>query len=188
MARSDSTPPAPKNDTPHTALSTLEKRMLHFMRSGKPVSRDVNREFIESASLGDQLADRVARFGGSWGFIGLFGIVLVGWIVLNSVILARQNEAFDPYPYILLNLCLSMISALQAPVIMMSQNRQGAKDRLDAAHDYEVNLKSEYEIATLHDKVDQLREQQWQALVAMQQEQIRLLTLLLEQRSTEKQS
>jgi uncharacterized membrane protein len=102
---------------------------------------------------------------------------------LNSWLLARRGEAFDPYPYILLNLILSMLAALQAPVIMMSQNRQAAKDRLDAAHDYEVNLKAEMEILSLHQKLDTLREQQWAELVATQQEQIRLLTLLLESHS-----
>ena len=101
-------------------------------------------------------------------------------MILNSVILARRNAAFDPYPYILLNLFLSMTAALQAPVIMMSQQRQAVKDRLDAAHDYEINLKAELEIAALHEKMDELREKQWGALVEQQQEQIRLLTQLAE--------
>jgi uncharacterized membrane protein len=124
----------------------------------------------------------VAIFGGSWTFIMLFGCCLLLWVALNSFILARRGGAFDPYPYILLNLFLSMIAALQAPVIMMSQNRQSAKDRLDAAHDYEVNLKAELEVRALHEKVDGLRDKQWMELVAMQQEQIRLLTQLLDER------
>jgi uncharacterized membrane protein len=124
----------------------------------------------------------VAAFGGSWTFIGIFASVLIAWIVLNSVILAKAHSAFDPYPYILLNLFLSMIAAIQAPVIMMSQNRQAAKDRLDAAHDYEINLKAELEIAHLHQKMDELREKQWTELVAMQQKQIRMLTKLLEEK------
>jgi uncharacterized membrane protein len=101
---------------------------------------------------------------------------------LNSIILARYHDAFDPYPYILLNLFLSMLASIQAPIIMMSQNRQAAKDRLDAAHDYEVNLKAEMEIETLHQKLDELREQKWAELVEMQQEQIHLLTKLLEEK------
>ena len=108
------------------------------------------------------------------------GPLLVAWVVLNSLVLARRGEAFDPYPYILLNLFLSMTAALQAPVIMMSQNRMAARDRLEAAHDYEVNLMAEVEIRTLHDKLDQLRDRDWASLVAQQQEQIRLLERLLE--------
>lgn len=95
--------------------------------------------------------------------------------MLNTVILRSNDRAFDPYPYILLNLFLSMIASLQAPVIMMSQNRQATRDRLDASHDYEINLRAEVEIRSLHDKLDLLRESQWAELVAMQQEQIGLL-------------
>ena len=145
------------------------------------ISRNINQEFEDTASFGDRLADRVARFGGSWTFIALFVALIVAWIVLNTVLLAQRSAAFDPYPFVLLNLCLSMITALQAPIIMMSQNRQAAKDRLDAGHDYEVNLKAELEIVALHEKIDLLREQQWAALLAMQQEQIRLLSTLNEQ-------
>ena len=97
------------------------------------------------------------------------------------VILARYSASFDPYPYILLNLFLSMLAAVQAPVILMSQNRQGVKDRLDAAHDYEVNLKAELEILSLHEKLDELREMKWSELITMQQEQLRLLTQLMKE-------
>ena len=100
----------------------------------------------------------------------------------GSIILASFSKPFDPYPYIFLNLILSMLAALQAPVILMSQNRYAAKDRVAAAHDYEVNLQAELEILARHQKIDTLREQQWGELVAMQQEQIQLLTRLLEQR------
>ncbi len=148
-----------------------------------PISTNTNRTFDEQLTFGQRIADRVATFGGSWTFILLFLTFLLGWIILNSLILARTNESFDPYPYILLNLMLSMVAALQAPIIMMSQNRQAAKDRLDASHDYEVNLKAELEIAALHTKIDTLREQQWAELVALQQEQIRLLTRLLGERA-----
>lgn len=131
-------------------------------------------------SLGERAADAVARFGGSWTFIGIFAVTLVAWVVLNSVVLARWGEAFDPYPYILLNLFLSMLASIQAPVILMSQNRQAEKDRQSAGHDYEVNLKAELEIMLLHEKVDLLREGQWGELLALQTEQLRLLTVLLE--------
>ncbi|RZJ26936.1 MAG: DUF1003 domain-containing protein, partial [Haliea sp.] len=124
--------------------------------------------------------DAVASFGGSWTFIMLFGITLVAWVVLNSLILVRYGRSFDPYPYILLNLFLSMLASIQAPIILMSQNRQAQKDRQVAAHDYEVNLKAELEIMLLHEKVDLLREGQWGELLAIQQEQIRLMTQLLD--------
>jgi uncharacterized membrane protein len=163
-------------------LPEREQRVLRRLIEGKHVTHDTNLEFDERLTFGQRIADRVAAFGGSWTFILLFGFCLLLWVALNSFILVRRNASFDPYPYILLNLFLSMIAALQAPVIMMSQNRQSAKDRLDAAHDYEVNLKAELEVRALHEKVDALRETQWMELVAMQQEQIRLLTQLLDER------
>lgn len=127
------------------------------------------------------MADKVASFGGSWTFISIFIGVMVTWIFLNSFILIKLVEgSFDPYPYILLNLVLSMLAAIQAPIILMSQNRQAYKDRLSAEHDYEVNLKAELEIIGLHEKMDALREKQWSELIAIQQEQLRLLSQLLE--------
>ena len=114
-------------------------------------------------------------FGGSWAFILLFLAALLVWVGLNTLILANLGTPFDPYPFIFLNLILSMLAALQAPVIMMSQNRHAAKDRAAAEHDYQVNLKAELEILALHKKIDRLREGQWAELVAMQREQIRLL-------------
>jgi uncharacterized membrane protein len=161
-------------------LGAAERRVMESLLAKRRVTRDVNRELEENRRLGERLADRIASFGGSWTFILLFLAVLVAWVVLNSIVLARRREAFDPYPYILLNLFLSMIAALQAPVIMMSQNRQAARDRTEAAHDYEVNLMAEVEIRTLHDKLDQLRDHEWAALVAQQREQIRLLERVLE--------
>ena len=160
-------------------LTERERRVIQRLVERTHVSRNTNREFYDERTFGQRLADRIAAFGGSWTFIIIFLAVLLLWIALNSYILARRGAAFDPYPYILLNLFLSMLAALQAPVIMMSQNRQAAKDRLDAAHDYEVNLKAEFEIVSLHEKIDDLREQRWSELVAMQQEQIRLLEQLL---------
>ncbi len=161
-------------------LPEREKRVLKHLADGLPVSRNTNRVFDQETTFGQRLADRVAYFGGSWTFILLFAAILVVWVVMNSFVLVRYGDEFDPYPYILLNLVLSMLAALQAPVIMMSQNRQAAKDRLDAASDYEVNLKAEIEIRTLHEKLDEIREVRWTSLVEFQQEQIRLLTQLLE--------
>jgi uncharacterized membrane protein len=161
-------------------LGAAERRVMEYLLDQRRVTRDVNRELEENRRLGERVADRIASFGGSWTFILLFLVVLVAWVVLNSLVLARRGRAFDPYPYILLNLFLSMIAALQAPVIMMSQNRMAARDRLEATHDYEVNLMAEVEIRTLHDKLDRLRDHDWASLVVQQQEQIRLLERLLE--------
>ena len=167
-------------------LETFTRQENEFIRrvmERRHVTRNINREFDEQLTFGQKLADNVAKFGGSWTFIIIFALILVMWVILNSVILAGYQNAFDPYPYILLNLFLSMLASIQAPIIMMSQNRLAAKDRLDAAHDYEVNLKAEMEIETLHQKLDELREKQWAELVEMQQEQIRLLTKLLEEKN-----
>jgi len=164
-------------------LTKREQEMIRRILQRSHISRNINKEFDEQLTFGQRLADRVASFGGSWTFIIIFGCILLAWVILNSFILAKYNAAFDPYPYILLNLFLSMMASVQAPVIMMSQNRQAAKDRLDAAHDYEINLKAELEIASLHAKMDELRDKQWAELVAMQQEQINLLTKLLENKN-----
>jgi uncharacterized membrane protein len=119
-----------------------------------PRVRDANEVFDERLTFGERLADRVAAVGGSWSFIIGFSVFLVAWAIMNTVVLVRH--AFDPFPFIFLNLMLSMLAALQAPIIMMSQNRQAAKDRLDARLDYETNLRSEAEITSLHEKIDLL--------------------------------
>ena len=119
-----------------------------------PQVRDVNQVFEERLTFGERLADRVAAVGGSWSFIVGFSLFLVAWAIFNTVVLA--SRAFDPFPFIFLNLMLSMLAALQAPIIMMSQNRQAAKDRLEARLDYETNLRAEAQIASLHDKIDLL--------------------------------
>ena len=167
----------------YESLSKHERDFIHRILERKHTIRNTNQDFESQFTLGQRVADKVATFGGSWTFIIIFASILVTWVILNSVILAKAHESFDPYPYILLNLFLSMIAAIQAPIIMMSQNRQAAKDRLDAAHDYEINIKAETEIANLHEKLDELREKQWAELVEMQQEQIRLLTTLLADKS-----
>ena len=142
-------------------LPEIEHRVVEHLGERRHISRDINQEFEKKLTLGQRLADRVAAFGGSWTFIIIFAVILLSWVLLNTVILARRSASFDPYPYILLNLFLSMLAAVQAPVILMSQNRQGVRDRLDAAHDYEVNLKAELEILSLHEKLDELREMKW---------------------------
>lgn len=167
------------------SLTKQERYFINRLLERKHIAQNTNKEFDEQLTFGQRLADNVAKFGGSWTFISIFAVILLGWVFLNSVILVKYKDAFDPYPYILLNLFLSMLAAIQAPIIMMSQNRQAAKDRLDATHDYEVNLKAEIEIEHLHQKLDELREKQWMELVEMQQEQIRLLTRLLEEKTSE---
>lgn len=136
-----------------------ERRVLERIASGTLVGRDAQEEAALHASFGDRLADRVAKVGGSWGFIIAFGVVLVSWMLINSRILETLGlHPFDAYPYIFLNLILSMLAAIQAPVIMMSQNRQSDKDRIAARHDYEVNLRTQLEIIRLHKRFDYLFE------------------------------
>lgn len=160
-------------------LTAREKRVLESILKHTVISRNTHREFYDDRTFGERLADRVAIFGGSWTFILIFIGILIFWVILNSYILASRDATFDPYPYILLNLFLSMLAALQAPVIMMSQNRQAAKDRLQATHDYEVNLKAELEIRLLHEKLDELREKKWLELLEIQERQIQILEQLL---------
>lgn len=128
--------------------------------------------FEQSLTLGERLADKVASFGGSWTFIFCFAGVLVCWVLLNSEVLAHWHRQFDPYPYILLNLFLSMLAALQAPVILMSQNRQAATDRVHARHDYEVNLRAEFEISKLHEKLDRLHAERLHAALERLEQRI----------------
>ncbi|MEK0084748.1 DUF1003 domain-containing protein [Benzoatithermus flavus] len=146
-------------------LSERDRRVIARVARRVHTARDLNRVFEERSTLGQRLADRVAAVGGSWGFIIGFSAFLAVWALLNGVVLV--GHAFDPYPFVFLNLLLSMLAALQAPIIMMSQNRQAAKDRLAAALDYEVNVKAETAIAELHDKVDRLQSQ-IDRLVALQ--------------------
>jgi uncharacterized membrane protein len=138
-------------------LDPGESRVVEAIAKRAPSSRDAADIEDAQASTGDRLADRVAAVGGSWGFIIVFALILSGWMLLNSEVLQRVGLAFDPYPYIFLNLMLSTLAAIQAPIIMMSQNRQAAKDRLTASVDYEINLRAELEIMRLHEKLDQMR-------------------------------
>ena len=162
-------------------LSKQEKHVAHHITERTPISENVIKDYSEKLTFGQRMADKVATFGGSWAFIIIFMVVLVAWIILNSFILIKLHSgSFDPYPYIFLNLILSMLAAIQAPIIMMSQNRQAYKDRLSAEHDYEVNLKSELEIIALHQKIDSLRQEQWKGLISIQEEQLKLLSQLVE--------
>ncbi|WP_291206288.1 DUF1003 domain-containing protein [Hyphomonas sp.] len=135
------------------------EQAVDAFRSRRPLVPDANAKIDAETSQGDRLSDAIARIGGSWPFITGFVLFLILWIVGNGVLLGTQDR-FDPYPFIFLNLVLSMVAALQAPIIMMSQNRQSAKDRLVANTDYEVNLKAELEILALHEKIDRLEAQQ----------------------------
>jgi uncharacterized membrane protein len=162
-------------------LGASERKALERAVQRRTLIEDPCTKLEAHSTLGERVSDRVAKLGGSWTFIALFVGFLLAWIALNNAL--AGNRAFDPYPFIFLNLLLSMIAALQAPVIMMSQNRQSATDRQMAAHDYEVNLKAEIEIMALHEKMDALRTEQLAALMLKQQEQIDLLTRLLSQTS-----
>jgi len=160
---------------PDDSFGAAERRVVTKAARRLAMADDPNRQFDSEATLGDRLADRVARFGGSWTFIVSFMVFLVCWALLNSV---NKAHAVDPYPFIFLNLILSMLAALQAPIIMMSQNRQAYKDRRMASHDYEINLKAEIEILALHEKLDALRTHQVQELIMKQQQQLDLLQQL----------
>ncbi|HMG18129.1 MAG TPA: DUF1003 domain-containing protein [Gemmatimonadales bacterium] len=154
-------------------LSEIEHAVVSKITRRGRVSGVVHQDLDATMSFGERVADKVAQFGGSWPFIGLFGGILVVWMVINAWVLA--SRPFDPYPFILLNLVLSTLAALQAPVIMMSQNRQAHKDRIHAQQDYEINLMAEIEIRDLHDKMDSLRFKQWHELWHIQKRQIELL-------------
>ena len=158
------------------ALDVEERRVLDSIGRNLPISRDAADIAEDRATFWDRLADRVAAIGGSWGFIFTFLALLVGWMLLNTDVLSHFGRAFDPYPYIFLNLMLSLVAALQAPVIMMSQNRQAEKDRLAASHDYEVNLRAELEIMRLHEKIDALRIEHLEALTKTQAAMIEAVT------------
>jgi uncharacterized membrane protein len=155
-------------------ITTLDRDVLESLKQHEFLTSNLNEEFVSKLTLGEFLADRIATFGGSWRFITVFGSVLVVWVLINTIALAAKP--FDPYPFILLNLILSCLAAIQAPVIMMSQNRQESKDRMRSEHDYRINLKAELEIRHLHEKVDHLLSRQWERLAEIQQIQIELLS------------
>jgi uncharacterized membrane protein len=154
-------------------LTDLEREVLKSLRQHELIATDVEQTFERERTRGERWADGLAAFGGSWVFLLAFAAFSGLWIITNSVALLRRP--FDPYPFILLNLMLSCLAAIQAPIILMSQNRQEARDRLRSQHDYQVNLKAELEIRHLHEKIDHLLSSQWERLVQIQQVQLELL-------------
>jgi uncharacterized membrane protein len=154
-------------------LSVLDQEVVESLQEHEILSSDIEKQFERKLTFGERLSDRIAEFGGSWKFLISFGGVIFVWVAANGVLLVTR--AFDPYPFILLNLILSCLAAVQAPVIMMSQNRAEARDRLRAENDYKVNLKAELEIRHLHEKIDHLLRRQYNRLFEIQQIQIELL-------------
>lgn len=154
-------------------LSALDKEVLEGLQEHDILARNPEVQIDAQLTPGQRLADRIAAFGGSWWFITVFAVLLFGWMALNSWVLV--SKPFDPYPYILLNLVLSTLAAIQAPLIMMSQNRQETRDRARAQHDYQVNLKAELEIRQLHQKIDHMLSHQWERLVEIQEVQMELI-------------
>jgi len=154
-------------------LDGLEKEVVESLARNDLVAGNINEEYAQQLSMADRISDRVAEFGGSWVFIFVFAAVLVAWILINSYLML--SRPFDPYPYILLNLFLSMLAAIQAPVIMMSQNRQEERDRLRSENDYQVNLKAEVEIRMISEKLDQLIHNDWQGMLEIQQIQMEMI-------------
>ena len=154
----------------------INQEMLEQLKNKQIISQNLNTTINQKATFGQKSADAIAKFGGSWPFIFLFVVILGSWILLNT--LHFLGLSFDRYPFILLNLVLSCLAATQAPIIMMSQNRQATRDRIAADHDYQTNLKAELEISLLHEKIDYLMSQQWQQMLELQQLQIELLTQL----------
>ena len=155
----------------------ITKDFIKSIRKHELIAENIDTKYESTVRFGERLADRIASFGGSWKFIIFFGIILLIWIGINTV--ALLNKPFDPYPYILLNLILSCLAAIQAPVIMMSQNRQEAKDRMRSEHDYKVNLKSELEVRLLNEKLDFLLIKQWQRLMEIQSLQTEIMEEIL---------
>lgn len=157
----------------HGEFSELDREVAESIAKQETIAENTEDEYEEQRTFGERLSDRLASFGGSWRFLISFGVVLLIWMAYNVV--RGEGAAFDPYPFILLNLVLSCIAAIQAPVIMMSQKRQEEKDRARSFNDYRVNLKAELEIRHLHEKIDYLISKQWQRLSEIQQVQIEML-------------
>ncbi|MCJ8163537.1 DUF1003 domain-containing protein [Pontibacter sp. E15-1] len=158
-------------------LTSVEEEVIESIHQQELLTTNIEEELSENLTLGNRMADGIATFGGSWRFIIIFFSFLLLWMAVNIYLLAA--EAFDPYPFILLNLILSCLAAIQAPIIMMSQNRQEGKDRQRSEHDYKINLKAELEIRMLHEKIDHLIVHQNQRLLEIQQIQVDLLEDLM---------
>src|SRR6185437_2358455 len=154
-------------------LTKLEQEVVQSLADHETLAENIEAEFAGHRTFGERLSDHLASFGGSWTFITIFGVVLFAWMAFNVIVVTR--EQFDPYPFILLNLVLSCLAAIQAPIIMMSQNRQEANDRLRSENDYRVNLKAELEIRHLHEKIDHILTRQWERLAEIQQIQLEIM-------------
>jgi uncharacterized membrane protein len=157
----------------HGEFTELDRQVAESIANQETIAENTEEEYDEHRTFGERLSDHLASFGGSWSFLVSFGAVLVIWMAFN--VIRGEGSAFDPYPFILLNLVLSCLAAIQAPVIMMSQKRQEEKDRQRSFNDYRVNLKAELEIRHLHEKIDYLISRQWQRLSEIQQVQIEML-------------
>jgi uncharacterized membrane protein len=154
-------------------LTKLEQEVVQSLADHETLAENIEAEFVGQRTFGERLSDHLASFGGSWTFIIIFGVVLCVWMAFNIFIVGQ--ERFDPYPFILLNLVLSCLAAIQAPIIMMSQKRQESKDRLRSENDYRVNLKAELEIRHLHEKIDHILTRQWERLAEIQQIQLEMM-------------
>ena len=163
-------------------LIQLKKEVTESLLQQDTLTRNIDKEFDAKATRGEKLADRVAAFGGSWTFIIIFGVILFIWMAVNTTLVL--SKPFDPFPYIFLNLVLSCLAAIQAPVIMMSQNRQEAKDRMRNENDYKVNLKAELEIQSLNEKIDKLLSDQWKHLLEIQEMQMEMIEELAKGKAT----
>jgi uncharacterized membrane protein len=161
-------------------ISALENDVLASLRERELLSTNIDAELDARETFGERLSDKIAAFGGSWKFVIVFFSLLLAWVTANSLLLV--SPPFDPFPFILLNLLLSTLAAVQAPMILMSQNRMEARDRLRSENDYKINLKAELEIRHLHEKLDHLVKQQWQRLVEIQQIQLELMGELSERK------
>lgn len=157
----------------HGEYTELDREVVESIAKQDTIAANVEDDFEDQRTVGQRLSDGLAAFGGSWAFLISFGVVLAIWMMIN--VMEGMEKAFDPYPFILLNLVLSCIAAIQAPIIMMSQKRQEQKDRLRSFNDYQVNLKAELEISHLHEKIDHLITRQWQRLAEIQQVQLEML-------------
>ncbi len=161
-------------------LSELDKQVAESLNNHETISEDVEEDYAEERTLGEKLSDHLASFGSSWWFLISFGVFMLVWITINLTV--GSGRAFDSYPFILLNLMLSCVAAIQAPIIMMSQKRTEQKDRLRSRNDYQVNLKAELEIRHLHEKFDYMLTKQWQRLAEIQQIQLEIMQELVPRR------
>ncbi len=157
-------------------LVHLKKEVAESLLRQESITKNIEKEFDAKATRGEKIADKVAAFGGSWTFIGIFAVVLFAWMGINTALIL--SKPFDPFPYIFLNLVLSCLAAIQAPVIMMSQNRQQAKDQMRSENDYKTNLKAELEIQGINEKIDKLINDQWKHLLEIQQMQMEMIEQL----------